>query len=1219
MSLAGPALRPVALAWLERAGDRRYVESETRIGRGDRNNFQLNDPSISRDHALIRRVEGDYVLSDLDSSNGTFINDERVFEPRRLATGDRVRLANVEFSFNIDQAVVTTSQDFDFVDRPLATSISQFLTISGQINTQDYLEGDLRVVTVLFLDLCGFTAMSERMSPEQITVVVNQCFQHLTETATRFGGFVDKYIGDAMMVLFGAPEAHDDDAERSVRAAIAMQERLTQFSRRLKQRSGIALQMRVGINTGEVLAGSVGSGQFSAFTVMGDAVNLASRLEEHARVGRILVSGTTHRLTRHAVQYDAGTATTIRGKHEQVNSYEVQDLAAERRAAASDPFVGRARESAELERLLAQTGRWRSALICGPAGSGKSRLVDELHHTLAHHAELISIRCSDFAQRGAGLAAQSIVHLLQEKLAARPTLVDGQDAPTTPGDGEVEDVPSSGDRPEQLLTTLASLLHDLARDRTVLLEVDRFELADPATRDVLDGLASRLEDSDVLLLVTTRGSPDDAWPADASVIELPPLRVEECRELICLVTGATTLEPATLDRLIALSEASPGVLLELTHVGIDTGQLHLTDGALRLEAGSLDIREAFASRSRAQAQLDSLTSRDKHLLRLCTIAAEPVTPLVIADALEESLDAARDALEGLVALGLVKRVSETEYAVRGELTSLVLYASLTQLERRRLHERIARALQHAYDPGRPDPPGLMRIAQHFARAGQHWNSVEYLLRSADLSATTATVEAAVDHYRSVLSEAQALSDARERARLTLEVQDRIGEALLWGGSLAEAQIAFEQAAENSASDQRRAELQFKLGVIGLRRGNPRRVFQIGRAILSQVDVPAEVLAGAHALVSLARAAQGMLHDALEYAEHSLALAVEVGDPGLVGLARFALGRAQFLAGDLDAARQELQWSVAARDEAGDFAAAAESRIQLGVIQGTRGELDDAEQTVRNALDQPDPPTTSAASLTTSLATGRPAAPHWRHRWTMASAALVLGRLRLDRGDPTRARRHFATAFRAAETLAAREMALEARVELGSLEASFPTTALTPESLKRVLDELRSVLDAALALELRPLACRTRIVLGAALCSHADMQPSGATPATAAAQAREAAVLARDALVQARSLGLKLQTAGARRVLATALAQLGYWPHATREFDTVTAELEQLGATTDLVRALIAYATAEQRAGADRAHPTDVRSRLVRAAQLAESVGLPHDHQAAVGLLSAVGA
>ncbi len=1215
MSLSGPGLRPVALAWLERAGDRRYVESETRIGRGDRNNFQLNDPSISRDHALIRRVEGTYLVSDLDSSNGTFVNDERVFEPRRLSPGDRVRLANVEFSFNIDQPAIGATQDF--LDRPLATSISQFLTLSGQINTQDYLEGDLRVVTVLFLDLCGFTALSERMSPEQITLVVNQCFQHLTETATRFGGFVDKYIGDAMMVLFGAPQAHDDDAERSVRAAIAMQERLVQFSRRLKQRSGIALQMRVGINTGEVLAGSVGSGQFSAFTVMGDAVNLASRLEEHARVGRILVSETTYQLTRHVVQYGAGTSTSIRGKHEQVNAFEVEGLAPERRAPYVDQFVGRLRESAEMERLLAQTGRCRSVLLRGPAGSGKSRLVDQLRRTHAPGAELVSLRCAEFAERGPALAAQSLVHLLQQKLAARPTLVDTRDVSTQGGEADIDDTPPSGAWLEPLATNLASLLRDLARDRSVLVEVDRIELADAATLSLLESLVTRLAESDVLLVLTTRGSDGQVWSADAQVVELSALSVDECRELMRVVSGGAALEPATQDQLIGLSAGWPGVFLELLHVALDTGQLRTADGALRLQ-DPIDIRKAFGVRARIQAQLDGLTSQDKHLLWLCTVAGDPVSAAVVADALELPADAVRAALRRLVALGYLQPIAEgstpggDEYALRDALTALVFDASLTQLERRRLHERIALAFQHTYDPGRPDPRGLLRIAHHFAGAGQHWHSVEYLLRSADLRATSASIEAAVDYYRSVLSQAHVLSDPRERARLTLEVQDRIGDALLWGGSLAEAQIAFEQAAENSASDQRRAELQLKLGVIGLRRGNPRRVFQIGRGILSQADVPAEILAGAHALVSLARAAQGMLHDALEYAEHSLALAVDVGNPGLVGLARFAIGRAQFLAGDLDAAQHELQRSVAARDEAGDYAAAAESRIQLGVIRGTRGELNDAEQSVRNALDRPDLHVMRAAAVPT----GRLAAAHWRHRWTLASAALVLGRLRLNQGDPTRARRHFASAFRAAETIAAREMALEARVELGSLEASFPTSALTPESLSRVLDELRSVLDAALALELRPLACRTRIVLGAVLCSNAATQSPSA--ALAAAQPREAAVLARDALVQARSLGLRLQSAGARGLLATALAQLGYWPQAVREFDTVTVELEQLGATVDLVRALIAYAVAERRFGSP-VRLADVRSRLARAAQLAEGIGLPQDHRAALGLLSAVGA
>jgi tetratricopeptide (TPR) repeat protein len=950
---------------------------------------------------------------------------------------------------------------------------------------------------------------------------------------------------------------------------------------------------------------------------MGDAVNLASRLEEHARVGRILVSEATYQLTRHAVQYGAGTATSIRGKHEHVNAFEVEGLASEGPVDEVNPFVGRIRESAELERLLAQTGRCRSALIQGPAGSGKTRLVEQLRLTHSGTAEFVAIRCSDFAERGPSVAGQSLVHTLQHTIAARPTLVDNTDLPTQPGEPDLDDAPQSAAWLEILATSTASLLHGLAHDRPLLVSVERLDLADAATLNLLQSTLARLEDSDILLLVSTRGSPAGTWPMDASVVELAPLDPDECLTLLRAATGGLALQPAAVERLIGLSGAWPGPLLELTRVALDSGQLHAVDEELRL-AVPLDIRTAFAVRTRLQAQLDSLTLQDRNALCLCTIAGASGHTAVLADALGISSEAAEEVLERLVEDGYLERSDvspidkNTSYAVGDELTRLIIDASLTQVERRRLHERIALALQHTYDPGQPDPRGLLRIARHFAASGQAWNSVEYLLRSADLSATTASVEAAVDFYRAVLNEATALSDTRERARLTLEVQDRIGEALLWGGSLAEAQIAFEQAAGNSASVQRRAELQLKLGVIGLRRGNPRRVFQIGRAVLGYADTPPAVRVGGNALVSLARAAQGMLRDALEYADTTLRLAVDEADPGRLGLAHFAIGRAQFLAGDLVAARQELQQSVAARDEAGDMIAAAESRVQLGVIQRALGALDDAEQTVRNALEQPELRVAAGAPV----ASGQPAAAHWRHRWTLASAALVLGRLRLDRGDPTRARRHFASAFRAAEALAAREMALEARVELGSLEASSPTTTQTAESLTRVLDELRSVLDAALALELRPLACRTRIALGVVLCSEAAL---AASPGSASnARAREAALLARDALVQARSLGLKLQSAGARQVLATALAQLGYWPQAAREFDTAVTELEQLGAKVDLVRALIAYADVERQFGAP-AHPDSVRSHLAQAAQLAGSIGLSQDRQNALGLLSALGA
>jgi hypothetical protein len=352
----------------------------------------------------------------------------------------------------------------------------------------------------------------------------------------------------------------------------------------------------------------------------------------------------------------------------------------------------------------------------------------------------------------------------------------------------------------------------------------------------------------------------------------------------------------------------------------------------------------------------------------------------------------------------------------------------------------------------------------------------------------------------------------------------------------------------------------------------------------------------------------MPRDALEHAQRSVTLSSEMSEPGLPGLARFATGRARFLGGDFTAAEDDLELSVSAREEAADHAAAAESRIQLGVVQNTLGDLPAAERSVHDALDQ----MARVATLANSAGTARPRVSRWRHRWTLASAALVLGRLRLDHGDGVRARRHLSSAFHTAEAIAAREMALEARVELAALQAALATPTLSPESLHGVVGELRAVLDAALALELRPLACRARIELGSILCSAATVESSNP------AQAREAAVLGRDALVQARSVGLKLQTSGARRVLAMALAKLGYWPTAEREFELALTELEQIGARVELVRTLIAYADAEA-SYSPTSRVAEVRARVTRAAELAEAIGLPRDRLAAGRVLATVGA
>jgi len=937
MAQVSSRVRPMTLAWLEQAGERRYVESETRIGRGEQNDIRLAHASVSRDHAVIRRVDGVYVISDLDSANGTFVNDQRVNAPRPLSTGDRIRLAEVAFTFNVD---APESPADTGTQAPVSTSISQFLTMSGRLDVQNYLQGELRVVSVLFLDLCGFTALSENMSPEQVTLVVNQCFQHLTETAIRFGGFVDKYIGDAMMVLFGAPNAHEDDAERAVRAAIAMQDDLVGYSERLARRSGITLQMRVGINTGEVLAGEIGSGQFSAFTVMGDTVNLASRLEARARIGHILVNETTYELTKHRIQYSALPPTQIRGKNEPVVAYEV--------------------------------------------------------------------------------------------LGALPDI-------ETPSD--------------------------------------------------VSGLAY--------------------------VLDSPQLTAEDVRPLLQL-------------------------------------------------------------RSAVQAQLDAFDNGERNVLRVASLIGRPWTAQLVGFALAAPAGL-EQTLGHLVDVGLLTQSAgsgEAEYAIRAEAIRAVIDASLPEVERRRLHERIALGLQREYDPTKPDPVGLKRIARHFARAGKHWQAVEYLLRSADLGVVAASAEVAVEGYRLVLAEAEQVADKKERTRLTVELQERIGDALLKDGSLAEAQIAFETAA-SAASPEREAELHLKLALTGVRRGNPRRVLEITRIVLEQVDMTDSSRATAEALTALSLASQGVVPEALERTERSLRLASDAADPGAVGLAHFAAGRAQFMSGQLTLARDQLQLSIAAHLSAPDQAAASEAQLQLGRVLCELGELDEAEACVRQAI-----------------VAGRAA-----DRWNRACAGLVLGRLFEIRGEASRGKRHVQEALVSAESAGARELALELSIELASAGETG-------------LEELRSLVDTALARQLEPVACLARIQLARALSAHGGVGDSSNT------SVREALKIAHAAALRARAKGLELHEALARRVLAQLLAETGHWPHAVREFEAAAAIQERQAAAVELVRTLVAASDAESVYAASP-RLDHIRQQLDRARRMAGRIGIKRESEEATRLLTAL--
>ena len=275
-------------------------------------------------------------------------------------------------------------------------------------SVSETLPEERRQVTVVFADLSGYTAIAERMDPEAVKNLVDRSLRRLGEEVDRYGGRVDKYIGDNVMAVFGAPVAHEDDAERAVRAALGMQYAMTEINESLNDTHGVTLELRVGVNTGEVVAGAVGDG----YTVIGDTVNVAARLQSAARPGSVTVGQRTFRATGQAVEYQRLEPLELKGKAEPVPAWEAVGLLVSqagrgRRASSGEtPLVGRSDKLDLLRSVYDRVERERRAhlvTVIGQAGVGKSRLRLELERLLADHEPAPTFREGRCLPYGSGI------------------------------------------------------------------------------------------------------------------------------------------------------------------------------------------------------------------------------------------------------------------------------------------------------------------------------------------------------------------------------------------------------------------------------------------------------------------------------------------------------------------------------------------------------------------------------------------------------------------------------------------------------------------------------------------------------------------------------------------------------------------------------------------------------------------------------------------------
>ncbi len=586
-----------------------------------------------------------------------------------------------------------------------------------------------RVATVLFADLVGFTSLSETADPEHIKNLVDGCFEKLATEITTFGGQVDKVMGDALVALFGAPVAHEDDAERAVRAALRMQERLAG----MREEDGIDVHLRIGVNTGEVLVGALRAG--GDYTAMGDVVNIASRLQAEAGPDQVVVGPTTHAAALRGMRYEPLGLIAVRGREEPVPAWLAVRAVAppgHRHRRVETPLVGRESEVAVLRAALATaTTRKRAhlVLVTGEAGVGKSRVASELGKIAEceQGARVLNGQCIPYGETNlwwpiAAMVADACEVDLTDAEAQVPSCTRvavqsglGLDH-ADPEIGRVtegllylmrEGDPGEGVDPtrarEEALRAVLTFFAGLAGNQPLVLVLSDLHWADDQVLEFLPRLLTHLAGAPVVLVGTTRPELTDRWTPPAGRhntvhVNLDPLASDDTDTLL-----RTLLPDADEELVTILRERSGGNPFFIEELVAMLGESPATEGARELPA---TLHGLLAARLDRLDPLDRVTLEDA-----AVIGNTGPLDLVRAMAAGRGTDA--DAPLGHLEQRDLLEIDADEFRFRNELTRDVAYGTLTKAERARRHGLVSKLIAEDAEANDRIEEELDRLAYHF--------------------------------------------------------------------------------------------------------------------------------------------------------------------------------------------------------------------------------------------------------------------------------------------------------------------------------------------------------------------------------------------------------------------------------------------------------------------------------------------------------------------------
>jgi class 3 adenylate cyclase/predicted ATPase len=674
--------------------------------------------------------------------------------------------------------------------------------------------GERKTVTIMFADISGFMALSERLDPEAVVEIINRCFEKLGQIVYGYEGTIDKYIGDCIMALFGAPISHEDDAARAVCAALDMREALANLSDELI----VELTMHTGINTGTVIAVNVGSDLRMQYTVIGDAVNVASRLQSVAQAGQILVGEGVYRQTEHAFDYAPRGEITLKGRAEPVVTYEpTKALRPRSRLEVSaqrvfSPFVGRAAEKSILGVLLeeASHGRGQAVALKSEAGAGKSRLLHEFKQSLPSSARYLEGRCLPYG----GSTYQAIAEIVGQFFGFADPLTEADRKTISAGSVGLEEfVPCYEDllslvprdpayslldpqmRRSRTFAAVVALLKAACREQTLVLVIDDLHWVEPTTEEFLAGFLDVISSLRVLLVFLHRADYQPPWQDRSGYVclALSPLARTDSQRLIESLFD-TDVAPALETYIYEHSGGNPFFIEELVRTFKETNVLR-HNGHVSLAGSPEQLAVPATIEGVLGARIDRLDGDTRLTLEVASVLGQSFSVALLSHVLEGG--ARQEQLKALANAEFLQPADPqgNSYTFKHALTREVAYSRLMRGSRAKLHRSAAEAICEVTPEVMASQPEV--LAYHYTEAGLGEAALPYWLQAGQRAIQRSANLEAITYLRKALDLLPALPDGPERDQQEIQLQITLGVPLLAskGYAAPEVEAAYSRANE----------------------------------------------------------------------------------------------------------------------------------------------------------------------------------------------------------------------------------------------------------------------------------------------------------------------------------------------------------------------------------------------------------------------------------------